>query len=197
MTLNLQKGQRISLTKDNPNLKRLNVCLGWDVNKTVGGADFDPDASAILLTAKGKVISEKDVIFYNMVKTDNKLIHFSGAVTHSGDNRTGAGIGDKEVIAVDLSKVPTEYAKISFIITIYEAKQRKQNFSMMENSFVRVVDADTNTEIIRFNLGEDFSIETGVITGEVYRYENNWKFAAIGSGFAGGLEEILKQYGLG
>lgn len=189
MVLNLQKGQKVDLTKGT-NIKKIRVCLGWDEKKFDSGKDFDLDASAFLLKTDGKCESEKNVIFYNQL-TDQY-----GAVTHSGDNRTGAGAGDKEIINIDFDKTPLSVAKIAFAITIYEAMIRKQNFGMVSNAYARVVDITTNQEILRYNLGEDFSTETAIVTCEVYRYGNDWKFAAVGQGFNGGLEAIVKGYGL-
>ena len=189
MTINLTKGQKVDLTKNNPNLKKIRVCLGWDINKYTGG-EFDLDASALLLNSTGKAQSEKDFIFYN------NLRHESGAVIHSGDNRTGAGEGDDEMITVEFTKIPLYVDKITFAITIFDAEKRRQNFGMVSNSFARVVDADTNMELIRYNLGEDFSIETAIVTCEVYKYNNEWKFNAIGSGYQGGLAALVKSVGL-
>lgn len=191
MTINLEKGQKVDLTKTNPNLKKIMLGLGWDIKKLDAGKDFDLDASAFLLNKSGKTQNEKDFVFYNNLK------HESGAVIHSGDNRTGAGEGDDEIITIEFGKVPSNVDKIVFVITIFQAGERKQNFGMVSNSFVRVVDADTNTELMRYNLGEEFSIETGVVICEVYRYNNEWKFGAIGSGYKGGLDELIKNYKIG
>lgn len=193
MTINLQKGQKIDLTKGTK-IKKIKVCLGWETKKYDGGFDFDLDASAFLLNKDGKVDTEDDVVFYNHLK------HGSEAVAHSGDDRTGAGdithSNDKEIISVDLSKVPPNKDKISFTITIYEAQQRRQNFGMVSGAFVRVLDVDTNQEVLRYNLGEDFSVETAVVVGEVYRHQGEWKFNAVGAGYAGGLAALVKNYGI-
>lgn len=189
MSVNLAKGQKVDLTKNNPNLKRIRVCLGWDTNKYTGG-EFDLDASAFLLNNMGKTQNEKDFIFYN------NLRHESGSVIHSGDNRTGAGEGDDEMITVEFTKIPPHVDKITFVITIFDAEKRRQNFGMVSNSFARVVDADTNTELMRYNLGEDFSVETAIVACEVYKYNNEWKFNAIGSGYQGGLATLVKSFGL-
>lgn len=190
MSINLTKGQKAELTKNNPGLKKIKVGLGWDTNKYDGGKDFDLDASAFLLDSTGKAQNDKDFIFFNNLK------HESGAVIHSGDNKTGLGEGDDEMITVEFDKVPANINKINFAITIHEADIRKQNFGMVSRSVCRVVDADTNTELMRYDLGEDFSIETAIIACEVYRHDGGWKFSAIGSGFQGGLAALTKNFGL-
>nr|WP_294157596.1 TerD family protein [uncultured Selenomonas sp.] len=190
MAVNLKKGQKVDLTKGNPGLSKLLIGLGWDVNKYDGGSDFDLDAAAFLLGADGKVTSDADFIFFNNLK------HASGAVEHMGDNLTGEGEGDDEQIKVDLSKVPANVDKIDFTVTIYDAEARKQNFGQVSNSYIRVVDEAKGQELIRFDLGEDFSVETAVIVGELYRHGTEWKFNALGSGFAGGLAALGKNYGV-
>ena len=190
MAISLKKGQKVDLTKGNPSLSKLIVGLGWDTNKYDGGFDFDLDASAFLLGADGKVTSDEDFVFFNNLK------HKSGAVEHMGDNLTGEGEGDDEVIKVDLSKVPQNIDKIDFTVTIYEPEKRKQNFGQVSNAYIRVMDAVANKELIRFDLGEDFSVETAVIVGELYRHNGEWKFNALGSGFAGGLAALGKNYGV-
>ena len=190
MAINLTKGQKVDLTKGNPSLKRLMVGLGWDTNRYDGGADFDLDAAAFLLGADGKVPSDADFVFYGNLK------HASAAVAHMGDNLTGEGDGDDEQILVDLTLVPANIEKIAFTVTIYEAEQRRQNFGQVSNSFIRIVDEETNQEIIRYDLGEDFSIETAVVVGELYRHNGEWKFNAIGSGFQGGLAALCRNYGV-
>ena len=190
MAVNLKKGQKADLTKGNPGLSRIVAGLGWDVNKYDGGADFDLDAAAFLLGADGKVASDADFIYYGNLK------HSSGAVVHLGDNLTGAGDGDDEQIKVDLGAVPASIEKIDFTVTIYEADERGQNFGQVSNAFIRIVDESTNTELMRFDLGEDFSIETSVVVGELYRHNGEWKFNAIGSGFGGGLEALCRNYGV-
>jgi tellurium resistance protein TerD len=190
MAINLQKGQKIDLTKTNPGLKNLLIGLGWDTNKYDGGFDFDLDATAFLLGENGKVTSDSDVIFYN-----NKS-HASGSVVHQGDNLTGEGEGDDEVIKVDLSLVPENIHKIDFTVTIHEADTRRQNFGMVSNAFIRVVNEVTGTELIRYDLGEDFSIETAVVVAELYRSGGEWKFNAIGSGFQGGLAALCNNFGV-
>lgn len=190
MPINLQKGQKVDLTKSHPGLKNLLVGLGWDVNRYDGGADFDLDAAAFMLGENGKVPTQDEFVFYGNLK------HKSGAVIHMGDNLTGEGEGDDEQIRVDLSKVPANVSKIAFTVTIYEADSRRQNFGQVSNAFIRIVDETNNQELIRYDLGEDFSIETAVVVGELYRYNGEWKFNAIGSGFQGGLAALCGNYGI-
>ena len=190
MPINLTKGQKVSLTKGNPGLKKIMVGLGWDVNQFDTGADFDLDASVFLAGANGKCPTEKEFIFYG------NLEHTSGAVKHMGDNLTGEGDGDDEQIEVDLSLVPANIEKIAFTVTIYHAENRHQNFGQVSNAYCRIVDENTNEELIRFDLGEDFSIETAVVVGELYKHNGEWKFNAIGSGFQGGLAALCGHYGI-
>ena len=190
MAVSLKKGQKVDLTKTNPGLKEILIGLGWDVKRYDGGKDFDLDSSVFMLGANGKVRDDDDFVFYGNLK------HKSGAVEHMGDNLTGAGEGDDEEIKVDLSKVPADIEKIDFTVTIYEAEERKQNFGQVENAFIRVVNQATGEELIRYDLGEDFSIETAVVIGELYRNKGEWKFNAIGSGFGGGLASLGKNYGV-
>jgi tellurium resistance protein TerD len=188
--INLSKGQRIDLTKTNPGLTKVIVGLGWDTNHYHGGYDFDLDASAFLTDANGKVIQDNDFIFYNNLK------HPSGAVEHTGDNRTGEGEGDDEQIKIDFSKVPSHIARIAITVTIHDAEGRSQNFGQVSNAFVRVVDEESNNEVLRYDLGEDFSVETAVVICELYRHNGDWKFSAVGSGFAGGLASLCRNFGL-
>lgn len=190
MPISLKKGQKVSLTKGNPGLKNVVVGLGWDTNAYDTGADFDLDAAAFCLTDSGKVSGQNDFVFFG------NLNHPSGAISHLGDNLTGAGDGDDEQIKIDLSRVPAEITKIAFTVTIYEAEARRQNFGQVSNAYIRIVDEVTNTEIIRFDLGEDFSIETAVVVGELYKHNGEWKFNAIGSGFGGGLAALCNHYGI-
>lgn len=190
MAVSLMKGQKVDLTKGNPGLSKLIVGLGWDVNRYDGGADFDLDAAAFLLDANGKVTNDADFVFYNNLK------HASGSVEHTGDNLTGEGEGDDEVIKVDLSKVPENISKIDFTVTIYDAETRCQNFGQVSNAYIHVLDETNGTELIRFDLGEDFSVETAIVVGELYRHNGEWKFNAIGSGFAGGLYALGKNFGV-
>ena len=190
MAISLQKGQKVDLTKTSPGLTKLIIGLGWDTNKYDGGFDYDLDAAAFLLSENGKVTSEKDFIFYG------NLSHSSGAVTHVGDSLTGEGDGDDEQIKVDLSLVPENIHKIDFTVTIYEYEARRQNFGQVSNAFIRIVDQDKNEELIRYDLGEDFSIETAVVIAELYRNGAEWKFNAIGSGFQGGLGALCANFGI-
>ncbi|MDU6197749.1 MAG: TerD family protein [Intestinibacter bartlettii] len=190
MAITLSKGQKVSLTKGNPGLKHIVVGLGWDTNKYDGGFDFDLDSAAFLLDENGKVNADTDFVFYNNLK------HSSGAVEHLGDNLTGEGDGDDEQVKVDLSLVPQNISKIAFTVTIHEALERRQNFGQVSNSYVRVIDEDTNQELLNYELGEDFSIETAIVVCEIYRYNGEWKFNALGSGFEGGLEALCKNFGV-
>lgn len=190
MAISLQKGQKVDLTKSNPGLTKALVGLGWDTNKYDGGNDFDLDTAAFLLGETGKVSSDADFVFYNNLKGGD------GSVVHQGDNRTGEGDGDDEQILIDLSKVPTEVHKIAFTVTIHEAQQRNQNFGQVSNAYIRIMNGDSNEELIRYDLGEDFSIETAVVVGELYRHGNEWKFNAIGSGFEGGLGALCGNFGI-
>ncbi|MBR3569869.1 MAG: TerD family protein [Oscillibacter sp.] len=190
MAVSLSKGQKVDLTKGNPGLSKILVGLGWDTNKYDGGYDFDLDAAAFLLGANGKVTSDSDFVFYNNLK------HPSGSVEHMGDNRTGEGEGDDEQIMIDLAKVPAEIQKIDFTVTIYEADERGQNFGQVANAYIHVLDEANGRELIRYDLGEDFSVETAVVVGEIYRHAGEWKFNAIGSGYKGGLRALGLDYGV-
>lgn len=190
MPVSLKKGEKVSLNKNNPGLKNIIVGLGWDTNAFDTGGSFDLDSAAFLVGENGKVTSSDDFVFFGNLK------HKSGSVEHMGDNRTGVGAGDDEVIKIDLSLVPASISKIIFTVTIYEAEERRQNFGQVSNSYVRIYNADNNEEILRYDLGEDFSIETSAVFGELYRYNNEWKFNAIGSGFQGGLAAICANYGV-
>ena len=190
MAVSLQKGQKVDLTKGNPGLTKIMVGLGWDTNKYDGGHDFDLDAAAFLTDENGRVTSDLDVVVYN------NLQHPSGSVVHQGDNLTGEGEGDDEQILVDLSLVPQNISKIAFTVTIHDADVRGQNFGQVSNAFIRVVNEATGTELIRYDLGEDFSIETAVVVGELYRHGGEWKFNAIGSGFQGGLAALCRNFGV-
>lgn len=190
MAITLVKGQKIDLTKGSPGLKKVMIGLGWDTNKYVGNLDFDLDASVFLVGANGKTNRDEDFIFYNHRKSRNE------AVIHTGDNRTGIGEGDDEQIIVEFEKMPEDVEKISVAVTIYEANERGQNFGQVSNAYVRVIDAQTEQEILRYDLGEDFSVETALVVCELYRHGTEWKFSAVGSGFQGGLGELCKNYGL-
>lgn len=190
MPINLSKGQKISLSKEAPGLTHIMVGLGWDINRYDGNADFDLDASAFLTGANGKCTCSGDFVFYNNFE------HPSGAVKHMGDNRTGDGEGDDEQIFVDLSKIPANIERIAVTVTIFDAEKRRQNFGQVSNAYCRMVNDDTGEEIIRYDLGEDFSIETAMVVGELYLHNGEWKFNAIGSGFSGGLAALCQNYGL-
>ena len=190
MPVNLKKGQKVSLTKGNPGLSKVVVGLGWDVNQFDTGGDFDLDATAFLLTDAGRVSRQEDFIFFG------NLTHPTGCVSHQGDNLTGVGEGDDEQIKVDLSLVPANISKIAFAVTIYEAEERRQNFGQVNNAFIRIYDETNGNEILRYDLGEDFSIETAAIFGELYKHNGEWKFNAIGSGYQGGLAAICASYGV-
>ena len=191
MAVSLKKGQKVSLTKDNPGLTRVVVGLGWDMNSYDTGGDFDLDAAAFLLGASGKVATGSgDFVFYGNLK------HSSGGVEHLGDNLTGAGDGDDEQIKVDLSRLPASISRITFTATIYEAEERRQNFGMVNNAFIRICNENTGEELLRYDLGEDFSIETAVVFGELYKNNGEWKFNAIGSGYQGGLAALCANYGV-
>ena len=190
MPISLKKGQKVSLSKDNPGLSRVVVGLGWDVNAFDTGGDFDLDTAAFLLGDNGKVTRAEDFVFYG------NLRHPSGAVEHLGDNLTGAGDGDDEQIKIDLARVPENISHIAFTVTIYEADERRQNFGQVANAFIRIVDEAKGQEILRYDLGEDFSIETAAVFGELYRHNGEWKFNAIGSGYQGGLAALCGHYGI-
>lgn len=192
MAVNLTKGQRVSLDKS---MTMARIGLGWDVNRYDGGNDFDLDACVFLLGANGKVLRDEDFVFYNNLSARD------GAVVHTGDNRTGEGDGDDEAIIIDFTKIPQEIQKIAVTVTIFEAGQRNQNFGQVSNSYVRVVKIDnpddTNgEEALRFDLVEEFSIETALVVCEIYRYNGEWKFNAVASGYQGGLEALCRNYGV-
>ena len=190
MPVCLQKGQKVSLTKGNPGLSKVVVGLGWDVNQFDTGGDVDLDAAAFLLTDSGKVSKSEDFVFYGNLK------HPSGCAQHMGDNLTGAGDGDDEQIKITLSSVPAEITKIAFTVTIYEAEQRRQNFGQVNNAFIRIYNEETGEEMVRYDLGEDFSIETAAVFGELYKNGSEWKFNAIGSGYQGGLAALCASFGV-
>lgn len=189
MGVNLQKGQKVDLTKGRAGLSKVVVGLGWDTNK-FDGPDFDLDASAFLLSENGKCSDPADFIFYNNLK------HHSGSVQHMGDNLTGDGDGDDEQITIDLSKVPAQVQKIAITVTIHMARERNQNFGLVSNAFIRVVDDNNGSEILRYDLSEDYSIETALVFAELYRNGAEWKFAAVGQGFQDGLQGLVRLYGL-
>lgn len=190
MAINLTKGQKVDLTKGNAGLKTIMAGLCWDTNKYDGGFDFDLDASVFMIGENGKVPTQEEFIFYG------NLAHKSGAVEHMGDNRTGEGDGDDEQIFVELGKIPSNIKRVVFTATIYEAESRRQNFGQISNAYIRVIDQDKNEELLRYDLGEDFSIETAVVFGEIYENNGEWKFNAMGSGFQGGLAALCGNYGI-
>ena len=187
--ISLKKGEKIDLSKSAPALKRAMIGLGWDANDRVGG-QFDLDASCFLLDANGRASGIQDFIFYN------NLVGGNGSVQHQGDNLTGDGDGDDEQILIEFDKVPANIAKIAITITIDQADVRRQNFGMVRNAFARVVDNDTQREMIRFDLGEDFSTETAIIAVEFYRHNGSWKMSAVAQGYAVGLAALARSYGL-
>lgn len=194
MAVSLSKGGKVSLAKAAADagiqgtLQNIVVGLGWDPNKFDGGSDFDLDASVFLCGASGKVEKDSNFVFYNNTTAPG--------VVHTGDNRTGDGDGDDETINIDLNAVEANVDKIAFTCTIDRADERKQNFGMVNNSYIRIMDAKTGTELVRYDLGEDFSIETAIVVGELYRHNGEWKFNAVGSGFAGGLAALCGNYGI-
>ena len=190
MGIMLKKGQKIDLTKGNKSLKKILVGLVWDTNKYDGGYDFDLDAAAFCCGDDDKVHEDLDFIFYNNLK------HESGAIEHLGDNLTGEGEGDDEQIVIDLSLIPARITKINFTVTIHEADERGQNFGQVSNAYVRVVNQENDEELIRYDLGEDFSVETAIVVAQLYKHNGEWKFNAIGSGFAGGLAALCRNFGL-
>jgi tellurium resistance protein TerD len=190
MAISLSKGQKVDLTKTNPGLTNVVVGLGWDTNKYDGGNDFDLDSSVFLLGENGKVTNETDFVFYNNPKGAN------GAVEHTGDNRTGDGDGDDEQVKISLNTIPDSIPRVTFTITIHDAAARSQNFGQVSNAYARIFNEATGEELIRYDLGEDFSIETAVVVGELYRHNGEWKFSAIGSGYQGGLAALATDFGL-
>ncbi|AUH00685.1 TerD family protein [Pectobacteriaceae bacterium C52] len=189
MAVSLIKGGNVSLTKEAPTMNVAMVGLGWDARVT-DGAEFDLDASVFMVGESGEVVSDAGFIFFN-----NKT-SACGSVTHMGDNRTGEGEGDDEQVKIDLAKVPADVKKLVFAVTIYDAEARKQNFGMVSNSYMRVFNNDNSTEIARFDLSEDASTETAMVFGELYRHNAEWKFKAVGQGFAGGLSALASQHGV-
>lgn len=189
MALSLQKGGNLSLSKTDPGLNKVLIGLGWDARAT-DGAEFDIDASAFLVNSSGKVRSDADFIYYNQLKSQD------GSVEHIGDNRTGEGDGDDESIKVDLSKIAADIDKIVVTVTIHNAEQHQQNFGQVSNAFIRIVNEETNVEVVRFDLAEDASTEVAMIFGELYRHNDEWKFRAVGQGFAGGLAALCNHFGI-
>ena len=189
MSVSLSKGGNVSLTKQAPNLRAVMVGLGWD-ERTTSGADFDLDASALMVNAAGRILSDAHFVFFNNLKSPD------GSVEHTGDNLTGGGDGDDEQVLVNLSAVPAECERIVFPVSIYEADQRRQNFGQVRNAFIRVVNSDGGAELTRYDLSEDASNETAMIFGELYRNSGEWKFRAVGQGYASGLAGIARDFGV-
>jgi tellurium resistance protein TerD len=183
MAINLQKGQRESI-----NAPKFTIGLGWDTNSSSTGSAFDLDASVFILGDNKKIIADEYFVFYNNLKSPD------GSVEHTGDNLTGAGDGDDEQVKVDLSKADAKVSEICIVVTIHEAEARKQNFGQVRNSFIRIADAVTGADILKYELEEDFSIETAVEFGRIYKKDNNWKFEAVGVGMKGGLQDYLTKY---
>ena len=189
MAISLTKGQNVSLSKTDPSLKNVLVGLGWDARST-DGQDFDLDASVFMATENGKVPSDRHFIFYN------QLVSPCGGIEHTGDNLTGDGDGDDESVIVCLDKVESNIKSLFITVTIHDAEARRQNFGQVSNAFVRIVNNDTSDEIVRFDLSEDYSTETAMVFGEIYRHNGEWKFRAIGQGYTGGLYSLCQQYGV-
>lgn len=189
MGVSLSKGGNVSLSKTDPGMKNVLIGLGWDVRAT-DGQDYDLDASVFLLAENGKVRNDLDFIFYNNLRSAD------GSVEHTGDNRTGEGDGDDESIKIKLDKIPADVAKLVFVVTIHDATVRRQNFGQVEGAFIRLVNDDNQIEVARYDLTEDASTETAMLFGELYRHNGEWKFRAVGQGYAGGLASVCAQYGI-
>lgn len=189
MGVSLSKGGNVSLSKEAPTMKNMLVGLGWDARST-DGQDFDLDASAFLLNSAGKVRGDADFIFYNNLKS------IDGSVQHTGDNRTGEGDGDDEALKIKLDQIPADVDKIVFVVTIHDATARRQSFGQVSGAFIRLVNDDNQQEVARYDLTEDASTETAMLFGELYRHNTEWKFRAVGQGYAGGLASVCAQYGI-
>lgn len=189
MAISLQKGGNVNLSKTDPNLKQVMLGLGWDARSS-DGVDFDLDASIFMVTESGRVRNDSDFIFYGQLRSA------CGSIEHTGDNRTGAGDGDDEALKIKLDQVPAAVVRLVVAVTIHEAQARKQNFGMVRDAFIRLVNSETNIEITRFDLSEDSSTETAMVFGEVYRHGSEWKFKAVGQGYAGGLRALAIQHGV-
>jgi tellurium resistance protein TerD len=189
MSVSLSKGGNVSLEKVAPGMVKMIIGLGWD-SRATDGVDFDLDASVFLLGENGRVVDDKSFIFYNNLKS------VCQSVEHTGDNTTGEGDGDDESVKVDLSKVPANVNKLAVAVTIHDAGSRSQNFGQVSNAFIRIIDEATGTEAARYDLSEDYSTETAMIFGEVYRHDGAWKFKAIGQGFNGGLKPLAQEFGV-
>lgn len=190
MAISLAKGGRVSLDKEAPGLKNIIVGLGWDANRTDTGGAFDLDASIFMLNASEKIVSDNHFVFYNNATSP------CGAVVHKGDNKTGDGSGDDEVIEIALANVDPKAEKIVFIVTIHDAVTRRQNFGQVNNSYIRVINKDDGRELAKYELDENFSTETAVNFGELYRKDGGWNFKAVGAGFIQGLDSFCRQYGV-
>lgn len=189
MTINLSKGQNISLSKSEPGLKKVLVGLGWDERQT-DGQDFDLDASVFMLGQNGKSLSDNHFVFYN------NMVSPCRSVEHTGDNRTGEGDGDDEALLIDLGMVPQNVQTIAVTVTIHDYQARRQSFGQVANAFIRIVNNATDKKIVRYDLTEDYSTETAMVFGELYRHDGDWKFRAVGQGYGGGLAAMAAQYGL-
>ena len=188
MGINLSKGGRINLLKEAPSLKKVGLGLGWDTNATDTGTDFDLDASLFMLSSSGKIPNDKNFIFYNNLKSPDS------SVVHQGDNRTGEGDGDDESIFIELNKIDTNIEELVIVVTIDEAEARKQNFGQVKNAFIRIYDLETNKELAKYDLEEDFSSETAIEFGKLYKKENSWRFQAVGSGYNSGLQGFVDKF---
>ena len=189
MAVSLKKGGNVSLSKTDPSLKKILIGLGWE-SRSTDGTFFDLDASAFMVGENGKVKRDEDFIFYH------QLVSTCGSVVHTGDDSTGGGGGDDEALIIDFDKVPKSIKRVVVCVTIHDAEARKQNFGQVDNAFMRIVNLDNDLEIARFDLSEDYSTETAMIFGEVYRHNDEWKFKAVGQGFSGGLEDLCAQFGV-
>ena len=189
MAISLNKGGNLSLSKTDPSLQNMLIGLGWDARPT-DGQDFDLDASAFMLKSDGKTRSDADFIFYNQLRST------CGSVEHLGDNLTGKGDGDDESLVLQLNQIPADVERVVFAVTINDAEARKQNFGQVSNAFIRVVNKDSGAEIARYDLSEDASVETAMIFGEIYRHNGEWKFKAVGQGYAGGLAPLARGFGI-
>ena len=188
MSINLEKGGRINLSKEAPGLKNAGIGLGWDINATDTGAAFDLDASVFMLGATGKIPGEQYFVFYNNKESPDT------SVIHLGDSRTGEGFGDDETVTIDLTKVDPAVQEIVFVVTIHEAESRRQNFGQVRNAFIRIYDTTTNTEVTKYDLDEDFSRETAVEFGRLYKKDGEWRFQAVGQGYNSGLQSFVDKY---
>lgn len=188
MSINIKKGERINLAKEAPGLKKVGVGLGWDANVTDTGGEFDLDASVFMLGENGKIPEDEYFVFYN------NLLSPDGSIKHLGDSRTGEASGDDETIEINLTQINSAIQELIFVVTIHEADQRRQNFGQVRNSFIRIYDSETNTEVTRYDLEEDFSRETSVEFGRLYRKDGSWRFQAVGQGYNAGLQSFVDKY---